>query len=140
VATSKDNLSKDAQELEEYFQRRDARTAPGWTPTPGTTDRATVIGLAMRTDGGYDPYPMITYRRKDGSTFTVHAFHKVLRDRLAELQTDIGKEQYISYIGPRPHNTIKNEDGTPKNYNMYDAENVGEVVEATSGKEEGFHF
>lgn len=140
MATNKYNPADDVKELEAYFERRDTRTAPGWNPEPGTTERATVIGLAMRTDGGYEPYPMITYRRKDGSTFTVHAFHKVLRDRLAELETVIGKEQYISALGPRPHNTIKNEDGTPKSYFMYDAENVGEVVEGTAGKEEGFHF
>lgn len=133
-------LSKEAKELEEYFERMNTRTAPGWRPTPGTTERASVIGLAMRVDGGYDPYPVITYKRADGSTFAVHAFHKVLRDRLAELKTDIGSDQYVTYIGPRPHNTIKNEDGTPKSYHMYDAENVGDAKDTVNGKEEGFHF
>lgn len=138
MATPK--LSTEAQELEAYFERMNQRTAPGWRPTPGTTERATVIGLAMREDGGYEDYPVITYKRADGSTFAVHAFHKVLRDRLAELKTDIGSDQYVTYIGARPHNTIKNEDGTPKLYHMYDAENVGDEKTTQVGKADDFHF
>lgn len=134
-----EKLSKAAQELEDYYARMEARTAPGWRPMPGTTERATVIGMAMRTDGDYEDYPMITYKRTDGTRFTVHAFHQMLRDRLAELKTDIGVEQFITYIGPRPHSKLKNTDDTPKQYHMYDVENVGEET-AHEGKEEGFHF
>jgi hypothetical protein len=138
-------LSKEAQELEDYFERMNVRTAPGWRPDPGTTERATVIGLALR-EGEYGKtpeeriYPVITYKRKDGSTFAVHAFHQVLRERLAELKTDIGVEQYITYIGPKMGPDEKDPSKEEVKYHMYDAENVGDETTAQVGKEEGFHF
>jgi hypothetical protein len=138
-------LSKEAQEMEDYFERMNVRTAPGWRPEPGVTERATVIGLALR-EGTYGKtvedrtYPVITYKRKDGSTFAVHAFHQVLRDRLAELQTDIGKEQYITYIGPKMGPAEDDPNKMEVKYHMYDAENVGDETTAQVGKEEGFHF
>lgn len=138
-------LSKQAQELEDYYERMNVRMAPGWRPAPGTTERATVIGLALR-EGTYGKtaedrtYPVITYKRADASTFAVHAFHQVLRERLAELKTDVGVEQYITYVGPKMGPAEDDPSKEEVKYHMYDAENVGDETTAQVGKEEGFHF
>lgn len=145
AAKNESNLSTSAKELEEYFERMNQRTAPGWRPDPGTTERATVVGLAMR-EGAYGKtpeeriYPVITYKRADGSMFAVHAFHHVLRERLAELKTDIGTEQYITYVGPKMGINEETKQSEIK-YHIYDAENVGDVSnDTTVGKQEGFAF
>lgn len=140
MATGKNDLKA---ELEAYFSQMERDSAPGWRPEPGTTMRAAVIGMAMRTDGPYGKYPVITYRNLDtGSTVAVHAFHQILRERLAELKTDIGSEQYITYIGKRDHNTEKDaETGKPKQYHMYHAANVADIGnETTTGKAADFEF
>lgn len=120
--------SKTAQELEAYFERMELRNAPAWRPEPGTTIRAKCIGLTVR-ESDYGPYPCIVYRNVDtGEALTVHAFHRVLRDRLQELGTEPGKEQYLTYLGLREFadkRTEKGSDVTQK-YHHYDAENVGE--------------
>lgn len=139
---TKTELSKDAQELEAYFARKNTRMAEAWRPEPGTTFRGEVIGLRMAGQEpplGYGLYPVVVYRDlKDNSTKAVHAFHQTLRDKLAELKTEIGKVQWITYEGVRVTNATKDKD--PKDqirYHLYDVENDGEESAAV---QEGFTF
>lgn len=134
-------ISKAAQEIENdmiaYEERMRLRKAKAWMPEPGTTIRATVIGMSMR-DGDYGPYPVITYRKSDGEIVAVHVFHQVLKGQLADLKTDIGVEQYITYLGKTEKNKpteaeIKDNRTT---YHDYDVENVGQ--DTVSGKAADF--
>jgi len=114
------------KEIAAYQERSAIRTAPGWLPEPGTVIKATCIGRYMREDGQYDPYPVIVYRLDNGSVVSVHAFHQVLRDRLKELGTKVGSEQYLSYLGKKESGQRNDTEGKPVKYHMYDAENVGD--------------
>lgn len=128
-------------ELEAYFERMNNRQAPSWRPEPNTTFKGEVIGLRMggsEPPVGYGVYPVLIYKDlADNSTKAVHAFHQVLRNSLAELNTDIGSVQYVTYNGTREHNTAKQANGEPVVYHLYDVENFGTEVAA---KEEGFTF
>lgn len=140
MALNKATPNDDA--LAEYRKRMELRNAPGWRPAPNTTVRAEVIGLHMG-ESEYGPYPKIIYRRKeyDGTpteeVFALHAFHQVLKDRLRELGTDIGKEQFLTYLGTRASGTRVDSKGEAVEYHNYDVENVGETAAA---KSEGFTF
>ncbi len=148
--------ANDISEIEAYFERMAQRTAKGWRPEAGTTLKGEVIGLRIgqsdfpTADNPNGDVPVIVYKvldmfKRDGTkvdfaeTTSLWCFHKVLRERMAELKTEIGSVQYVTYIGPVEHNTAKApKTGEPAVYHMYDAENVGEVVEV--GKQEGFTF
>jgi hypothetical protein len=123
-------------ELEEYFARMEQAKAPAWRPDPGTTVVGEVIGLSMR-EGDYGPYPVITYKVGDGIVINVHAFHTMLRERLAELKTDIGVVQVITYSGMRDKNK-PNAKGEIERYHDYYVENYGESE--TVGKAADFTF
>ena len=103
---TKQTLSKDAADIEAYFERKAVRMAEAWMPAPGTTFRGLVIGLRMGGQNSpYGLYPVVVYKDlADNSTKAVHAFHQTLRDKLAELKTDIGSIQWISYEGVRVTN------------------------------------
>lgn len=139
--------SKDANEIEAYFERQAQRTAQGWRPNAGTTLKGEVIGLRMGSSE-YGDYPIVVYKvldmfRRDGSkvdhadTVSLHVFHQVLRERMMELKTDIGSQHFISYLGQVESNSRNDKDGAPVQYHHYDAENVGDEV---AGKQEGFTF
>lgn len=141
MATAKTTEQRKS-ELEEYFERKATRMAEAWRPEPGTTFKGEVIGLRMAGQEppmGYGVYPVIVYRDlADNSTKAVHAFHSVLREKLAELKTEIGKQQFITYEGDRVTNATK--DKEPKDqirYHLYDVENVGDE---SSAVQEGFTF
>lgn len=131
-------LSREAQELEEYFARKAQRQAPAWMPEPGTTIKAEVIGLRMG-QSEYGAYPIVIYRQESGDVVAVHAFHTTLRETLQELGTTIGKWQYVSYDGKRASRTRKDSNGEPVQYHLYDVENVGEDS-AIQGVDENFSF
>jgi hypothetical protein len=150
------STANDVSEIEAYFERQAERTAKGWKPEAGTTVRGKVIGLRLgqsdypTAENPTGEYPIVIYRvldmfKRDGSkvpftdTIALHIFHKVLRDRMKELGTEIDTEQFVTYIGPVEHNTAKDpKTGEPAVYHMYDAENVGDVQ--LTGKQEGFTF
>jgi hypothetical protein len=146
--TPASNAKKDVDEIEAYFERMEQRTAQGWRPEPGTTMDGTVIGLRMGSSE-YGDYPIVVYKvnkmfRADGTivpsrpTVALHIFHQVLRERMAELKTDIDTRQYVTYIGQVESNSRKDKDGDPVKYHHYDAENYGETE--TTGRQEGFTF
>lgn len=135
-------LSKAAQEIEkdlaEYQERMMLRQAPAWRPEPKTTICGEVIGLRMGSSD-FGSYPIVIYRNLlTNEIIAVHAFHTILRNKLAELKTDIGKQQWITYLGKQASRTRKDKDGEPGEYHNYDVENAGE--DAGIGKEEGFTF
>jgi len=149
VATAKNNpaipVDLDAA-LADYKERMAQATAPAWMPEPDTTVMGTVIGLRMGGTPepvGYGFYPVVTYKLPDGSVVAVHAFHSLLRERLAELKTEIGKVQMITYLGQKSSRTRtkKGEDGKdiPVEYHLYYVENYGEKS-ANRGVDEDFKF
>jgi len=147
--TPADKTVKNVSEIEAYFERMEQRTAQGWRPEPGTTLDGTVIGLRMGSSE-YGDYPIVVYKvnnmfKRDGtvvidaaSTVALHAFHQVLRERMAELKTDIDSRHYVTYLGQVESNTRKDKDGEPVKYHHYDAENYGE--NDITGRQEGFTF
>jgi hypothetical protein len=141
VAAAKNTPDADT-EAAEYEMRRAIRQAEAWMPEPGAKTKGEVIGLRMGGDPepiGFGYYPVIIYRNllDSGSYFAVHAFHTTLRERMAELKTDIGSTQWLSYQGQKESRTRKDSEGKPQKYYLYDVENVGEELTA---KEEGFTF
>jgi hypothetical protein len=127
-------------EIEEYFKRMEQAKAPAWMPEPGTTIVGEVIGMHMR-DSGYGNYPVITYRVDGGAVINVHAFHTLLRQNLADLKTDIGKKQIITYAGKREklHPTEEEIKKGLNAYHDYYVENFGEGSPMV-GKSEDFQF
>lgn len=132
-----------AAELEAYRARKDTRMASAWMPTPGTTFKGEVIGLRMggslEEEGGYGFYPVIVYKDlTDQSVKAVHAFHAVLRQKLADLKTAIGSVQYVTYEGERVTNATTALPAEKQvRYHLYDVENFGEETPAV---EENFTF
>jgi hypothetical protein len=115
-------------------------TAPGWRPNGGEEtliEKATVVGLRMHHDEEYGDSPVVVYRKTDGKFIAVYAFHAVLRDRLAELKTNIGSVQTLKYLGSQTSNTRKDLNGDPQRYESYYVENDGAEVTAVA---EGFTF
>lgn len=107
-------------------------TAPGWRPENAgdKLEKVTVIGLRMHHDEEYGNSPVIVYRQQDGSFIAVYAFHTVLRERLAELNTQIGSVQTLVYLGAQTSNTRLDSNGNPQRYESYYVENDG--VEMTT--------
>lgn len=149
MATAKTNPAVPAdldKALAEYKERMAQATAPAWMPEPETTVMGTVIGLRMGGQPepiGYGYYPVVTYKLPDGSIVAVHAFHSLLRERLAELKTEIGKVQMLTYLGQQAsrQRTKKDADGKdiPVEYHLYYVENYGEES-ANQGVDENFKF
>lgn len=125
-------VKKDSTETQPeltFAERVAIATAPGWRPEPGETlEKATVIRMSMG-ESDWGPYPVITYRTQDGKYVRVHVFHQLLRERLAELKTDIGSVQNLTYIERRTGNTVK-ANGDVTEYELYYAENDGDTMNA----------
>jgi hypothetical protein len=119
-------------------QRIAIETAPGWRPNATedhTIEKATVVGLRMHFDPANPDYgksPVIVYRKQDGTYIAVYAFHTVLRERLAELKTDIGSVQTLKYLGSHTSNTRTDANGDPQRYESYYVENDGTDIKAVS--------
>lgn len=115
-------------------------TAPGWRPKVSEEKRienATVIGLRMHIDPEFGNSPVVIYRKQDGGYIAVYAFHTVLRERLAELKTEVGSVQNLVYLGTQESNTRKDSNGDPQKYESYYVENVGDEMQLVS---EDFKF
>jgi len=148
-ATTASKTAKSVDEIEAYFEGKKLRQAPAWMPESGSTIKGEVIGLKMG-DGDYGQYPIIVYKvlysTNDaavvGETVSVHAFHTIMRQSLAELKTDIGSVQWITYEGERETNDSKRKRKLdPKSeatmYHLYDIINDGDNI---TGKDENFAF
>lgn len=128
-------------ELEEFFRMREMATAPAWRPEPDTTIAAEVVGLRMG-ESGYGPYPIVIYRLDSGEIVSVHAFHTLLRERLRELGTTIGKRQFISYMGKREKSNATPEEKEKglDQYHMYFVQNADDIKNGVTGVADDFTF
>lgn len=73
--------------------------APGWRPAIHEFIQGHVSSLAERA--GYDEklYPIVVVRTDAGNEVAVHAFHSVLRAKLAEVEPSVGDRIAIRYDG-----------------------------------------
>lgn len=126
MAAPKTPEMTEAERLAMFSERMMVAKAPAWMPAPGDVMVATVIGLSMR-EGDYDPYPCVTYRKDDGSVVNVHAFHTLLRERLAELKTNMGSKHILTYNGTRDKNQL-NAKGETESYHDYYVEDYNAVM------------
>jgi hypothetical protein len=106
-----------------YKLQMKMRTAPAWRPAPNTTMYGVVVDMGIG-ESGFGEYPIITYKLEDDSYVKVHAFHTLMRDKLAELNTVKGSEQFLTYLGLTLKNSSKDKkedelEATDK-YHMYD--------------------
>jgi hypothetical protein len=145
---AKENLSTQAREVEEYFNRKAKRQAPAWMPQPGDTFKGKVIKLHMFTDSEYGDAPVVTYevlwsnvpdRLEVGATVAFYVFAQVSRERMKELGCDLDTVQWVSYDGKTPSRTRKDKDGNAVEYHVFDIENDGQESEVPA-KEENFAF
>lgn len=127
------------EEMATFIRNRNLAKAQAWLPEPDTTIVATVVGLRLGSTEEYGDYPIIVYSLDNGEFIAVHAFHTLLRERLAELGTDIGKRQILSYLGTKASRKRVDSKGNPVEYHDYYVENAGEAS-ATEGVATGFHF
>jgi hypothetical protein len=88
--------------------------APGWRPAIHESVQGTIIELAERA--GYDdkPYPIVVLRKDSGDEVALHAFHTVLRSKLAESEPAVGDRLAVRYEG-----RIKSKTAGHKPYHGY---------------------
>lgn len=134
-------MADNSNALEDFMRRMEIAKAPAWMPEPGQILMGEVIGLSLR-EGDYGPYPVVTYRKIDSAespaVVNLHAFHGMIRERLAELETDIGSVHIVTYLGKRAK-TKTNVKGEIEEYHDYYVEDMNTAV-PTTVKPEGFSF
>jgi hypothetical protein len=117
------------QKVSGFLERMRIAKAPAWMPEPGDVLIGEVIGLSMR-DGEYGLYPCVTYQRLDGDgVVNLHAFHTIIRERLAELKTNLTSRHIITYNGTR-EKTKPNAKGEIESYHDYYIEDFNEKITA----------
>lgn len=84
--------------MTEAAAQQDSEYAIGWKPTPGDKVGGKVISVDAR-DGSYGVYPIVTLEDEGGTQVAVHAYHTVLRQKLAKRRPKVGDELEITYIG-----------------------------------------
>lgn len=88
-------------------------SAPAWRPNPGDTLlNPTVVGVRKGGVGGeYGTYPILVVESTDGDILAIHAFHTLLRDRLAEIKPTPGTViESITYLGEKITNASAGKD------------------------------
>jgi hypothetical protein len=90
--------------------RLDRGFPEAWKPAPGDKLVGTVTEVGER-DGGFGSYPIIGVLTDDGDEFSVHAYHTVLRNEVAQQRPRVGDRIGIAYHG-------KKDDGE-KGYERY---------------------
>lgn len=81
-------------------ERLESGNAEAWRPDKEDADL--LVGEIVDIDRGqsdYEPYPILTVRKEDGSEVAVHAFHTVLKNELIRQQPNIGERIGIKYLG-----------------------------------------
>lgn len=80
--------------------RMKIETATAWRPTSGDEITGYVITTRKReTEYGTHPVVILDTRNEDGTYTAVHAFHSVLKGRLAEVKPRPGDRLTIHYAG-----------------------------------------
>ena len=80
--------------------RLEQGNAPAWRPDQ--TDADLLVGEIVDIDRGqsdYEPYPILTIRKEDGSEVAFHAFHTVAKNELLKHQPNVGERIGIKYLG-----------------------------------------
>lgn len=100
-------ISTEAQRIEEFFARRESRSADAWIPSEGDWFIGTVTEIDTRTSD-YGDYERYVYKiiksssgHEPGKLLAVHVFHQLLKERLSDLDTQVGSTQIVSYVGHR---------------------------------------
>jgi len=141
MATTAKSTPAIVSELEAAKLAEAISSAPAWRPDaePDTAEFiGEVIGLYMTgkttSEGGYGRYPAVVYKLDNGSYRTVHAFHTLLRQQLAELKTEIGKRQFLAYRGTKRKNNATQEeiDKGLADYHVTFVHNIGEEIKPVS--------
>lgn len=74
----------------------------GWRPSAGDSITGKVFSLERGwSDYQGEFYPIVTIEQSDGKRVNVHAFHAVLKNRLAAVRPGIGDTLTITYHGQR---------------------------------------
>jgi len=86
----------DPNDLSDQFE---TNFAPGWRPAIHEVVQGTVIELSERL--GFDDvaYPIIVVRKDAGDEVALHAFHTVLRAKLAEAKPVVGDRIAVRFEG-----------------------------------------
>lgn len=80
--------------------RLEQGNAPAWRPDQEDADL--LVGKVIdidRVDGDYDPYPVLTVEKEDGTQVAVHGMHTVLKNELLRLKPNIGERIGIKFLG-----------------------------------------
>lgn len=92
------------------------RTAPAWRPAPGDLLTGFVVAT-RRGETRYGVYPILVLD-VEGEYVSVHAFHSILKDALADLHAEgdltPGSEITIAYVGKQPA-----KDDPEREYHLY---------------------
>ena len=83
-----------------FEDRLEQGTAPAWRPDQEDADL--LVGKVVDIDRGqsdYEPYPILTIEKKDGTVVAFHAFHTVAKNILMEKKPNIGETIGIKYHG-----------------------------------------
>jgi hypothetical protein len=94
--TVSEELDERNTDLTDRFEKH---YAPGWRPAIHEIAQGVVAELGERL--GYDdkPYPIVVIRKGSGEEVALHAFHYVLRSKLAEEKPAIGDRIAVRYDG-----------------------------------------
>jgi hypothetical protein len=93
-----ENMTDGIAQDDELAKLLDQPAAKGWLPKPGDKVTGIVVDVDTATSE-YGEYPLIEVQRPDGSTVAVHAFHEVLKKRIASKKPKIGDRIGIVYFG-----------------------------------------
>lgn len=121
-------------------KRMDMMNAPPWMPQPGDELIGHVDMLMVGTTEKYGNYPIVVYTVESmvaasgeavdvlPEYIKVHAFHTLMRERLAELKTQRGSYQLLKYYGEKLSGSRKDSDGNDQPYHHYDVQDLNALA------------
>lgn len=74
------------------------RTAPAWLPATGDILTAILAGVRLG-ESEYGGYPVLIMETPNGDFVSVHAFHTLLVNQLAEIAPSPGDVLTVQYVG-----------------------------------------
>lgn len=82
----------------------DTQFAAGWRPIEGSV----IIGVVTEVNKGWDNYresfyPIVTVKQDNDEETAIHCFHAVLKNRILELQPNIGEKIGVKCLGKKPN-------------------------------------
>ena len=138
MVTKKETADVNAGPEMSFDERVAFATAPAWRPETGDKLENVEVVKVRIGDGDYGQYPIVVYKKADGSYVAFHAFHQIARERLAELKTTRGSRHNLVYLGRKTGNAVKS-DGTTTEYELYYIEDANAVT-VDGGVDDDFKF